>query len=73
MFLQPLMPAAQMVMFVWLVVRAMVREQWRSVIVESGALSVMTAGAEMMLQWFASSWDSREQVGCDVVEGLATY
>ena len=49
------MPAAQMVMFVWLVVRAVVREQWRSVIVESGALSVMTAGTGMMLQWSANN------------------
>ena len=57
------MPAVQMVLLVWLVVKAVVREQWRSVIVESGALSVMTAGAGMMLQWFASSWDFREQVG----------
>ena len=56
-------------------VRTMLREQWRSVIVESGALSVITAiawvaalaGAGMMLQWSANSWDSREQVGCDVV------
>jgi len=72
MCLQPLMPAVEMVLFVWLVVRA-VRGQLRSVIVESGALSVMTAGAEMMLQWFASSWDTREQVGCDVVEGSVTY
>ena len=64
---QPMMPAAQMVLFVWLVVRAMVREQWRSVIVESGALSVMTTGTGMMLQWSANSWDSREQVGCVVV------
>ena len=61
------MPAVQMVLFVWLVVRAVVREQWRSVIVESGALSVMTAGTGMMLQWSVSSWDSREQVGCVVV------
>ena len=57
------MLAAQMVLYVWLVVKAMVRGQWRSVIVESGALSVMTAGTGMMLQWSASSWDSREQVG----------
>ena len=41
----------------------MVRGQWRSVIVESGALSVMTTGTGMMLQWSASSWDTREQVG----------
>ena len=58
------MPAVQMVLFVWLVVRAIVRGQWRSVIVESGALSVMTTGTGMMLQWSANSWDSREQVGC---------
>jgi len=45
-----------------------VRGQWRSVIVESGALSVMTAGTGMMLQWSANSWDFREQVGCDVGE-----
>ena len=44
----------------------MVREQWRSVIMESGALSAMTGGAVMMQQWSANSWDSREQVGCDV-------
>ena len=73
MCLQPLMPAVEMVLFIWLVGRTVVRGQLRSVIVESGALSVMTAGAEMMLQWFASSWDTREQVGCDVVEGSATY
>ena len=61
------MPAVQMVLFVWLVVRTVVRGQWRSVIVESGALSVMTTGTGMMLQWSANSWDSREQVGCFVV------
>ena len=64
---QPMMPAVQMVLFVWLVVRVVVRGQWRFVIVESGALSVMTAGAEMMQWWSVSSWDSREQVGCVVV------
>ena len=64
---QPLMPVVEMVLFVWLVVRAVVRGQWRSVIVESGALSVMTAGTGMMLQWSANSWNSREQVGCVVV------
>ena len=48
-----------MVLFVWLVV---MREQWRSVIVESGALSAMIAGTVMMQQWSANSWDSREQV-----------
>ena len=58
------MPTVQMVLFVWLVVKAMLRGQWRSVIVESGVLSVMTAGAGMMLQWSVSSWDSREQVCC---------
>ena len=58
------MPAAQMVPFVWLVVRTVVRGQWRSVIVGSGVLSVMTAGTGMMLQWSVSSWDSREQVSC---------
>ena len=57
------MLAAQMVLFVWLVVRAMVRGQWRCVTVESGALSVMTAGTAMMQQLSANSWDSREQVG----------
>ena len=62
-----MMLAAQMVVFVWLVVRAILREQWRCVIVESGALSVMTAGTVMMLQWSVNSWGSREQVGCDVV------
>ena len=46
----------------------MLREQWRSVIVGSGALSVMTAGTGMMLQWSVSSWDSREQVSGDVGE-----
>ena len=61
------MLAAQMVLYVWLVVKAMVRGQWRSVIVESGALSVMTTGIAMMLQSSANSWDSREQVGCVVV------
>ena len=57
------MAAVQMVLFVWLVVRAVLRGQWRSVIVESGALSVMTAGTGLMLQWSVNSWDSREQVG----------
>ena len=60
------MPTVWMVSFIWLVVRAEVRGQWRFVIVESGALSVMTAGTAMMLQWSANSWDSREQVGCDM-------
>ena len=58
------MPAAQMVLFVWLVVRAVLRGQWKSVIAESGVLSVMTAGAGLMLQWSVSSWDSKEQVSC---------
>ena len=40
----------------------MQRVQWRSVIVESGALSVMIAGTGMMLQWSVNSWGSREQV-----------
>ena len=61
------MPAAQMVLYVWSVVRAVVRGQWRSVIVESGALSVITTGTAMMQWWSVSSWDSREQVGCVVV------
>ena len=58
-----MMPAVEMVLFVWLVVRAMARGQWRSVIVEFGALSVMTTGTGMMLQWSANSLDTREQVG----------
>ena len=62
MFFQPLMLAVQMVLFVWLVVRTVLRGQWRSVIVESGALSVMTTGTGIMLQWSANSWDTREQV-----------
>ena len=45
----------------------MVRGQWRSVIVESGALSVMIAGMGMMQQWCVNSWDSREQVSYVVV------
>ena len=49
------MQAAQMVLYVWLVVKAMVRGQWRSVIVESGALSVMIAGTGMVLQWSANN------------------
>ena len=61
------MPAVQMALFVWLVVRTVLRGQWRSVIVESGALSVMTTGTAMMLQWSVSSWDSREQVCCFAV------
>ena len=44
----------------------MLRELWKSVSVESGAQSVMKAGIVMMLQWCASSWDSREQVNCNV-------
>ena len=56
------MPAVQMVLYVWSVVRAVVRGQWRSVIAGSGALSVMTTGTGMMQQWSANSWDSREQV-----------
>ena len=68
------MPVAQMVLFVWLVVRAILRGQWRSVIMESGALSVMIAGTVMMQQWCVNNWDSREQVGCmgDVDYNLAT-
>ena len=62
-FFQFLVPAVQMVLFVWLVVKAILKGQWRSVIVESGALSVMTAGTAMMPRWSANSWDPREQVG----------
>ena len=61
------MLAAQMVLFVWLAVRAILRGQWRCVTVESGALSVMITGTGMMLQWSVNNWDSREQVGCDAV------
>ena len=56
------MPAVQMVLFVWLVVKAIVRGQWRSVIGESGALSVIMTGTRMMLQSSVNSWDFREQV-----------
>ena len=56
------MPAVQTVLFVWLVVRTIPKGQWRSVIEESGALSVMMAGTGMMLQWSVNSWGSREQV-----------
>ena len=56
-----------MVLLVWLVVGTVVRGLWRSVIVESGALSVMMAGMGMMQQLSASSWDSREQVSYIVV------
>ena len=58
------MIAVQMVLFVWLVVRAILRGQWRSVIVESGARSVMMAGVTVVQQWSVNNWDSREQVGC---------
>ena len=58
------MQVVQMAEFVWLVVRAMLRELWRSVWVESGALYVMTAGALMMQLLSANSWDSKEQVRC---------
>ena len=61
-----------MVLFVWLVVKAVVRGQWISVMMESGVLSVMTAGTGMMLQWSANSWDFREQVNCDIGEGSVT-
>ena len=64
---QPLMPAAQMVLFVWLLVRAILRGQWRSAIMESGALPAMTAGTGMMLQWSINSWGSREQVSWEIV------
>ena len=63
------MPAVQMVLFVWLVVRTILRGQWRCVIVESGALSVMMAGVTIMQQWSVNSWGSREQVCCDVRVG----
>ena len=56
-----------MVLLVWLVVKTVVRGQWRSVIVESGALSVMITGTTMMQQWCVNSWDSREQVSYIVV------
>ena len=42
----------------------MLRELWRSVWVESGALYVMTAGIGMMQLSSANSWDSKEQVRC---------
>ena len=66
-YFQSLIPAVQMVLLVWLVARPILRELWRSVIVESGALSVITAGTAMMQQWSVSSGDSRQQVGCNVV------
>ena len=44
----------------------MLRGLWNSVSVECGAQSVMRAGIVMMLQWCASSWDSKEQVNCNV-------
>ena len=56
------MPAVQTVLFVWLVVRTIPKGQWRSVIVESGALSVMIAGTATMQQWSVNNWGSREQV-----------
>ena len=56
-----------MVLFVWLVGKTMVRGRWRCVIVESGALSVITTGTGMMLQWSVNSCDTRKQVGCDVL------
>ena len=58
------MQPAQMVLFVCLVVRAMLRELWRSVWVESGALFVMTGGVGIMQQLSANSWGSKEQVRC---------
>ena len=57
---QLLMLVVKMVLFVWLVV---MKEQWRSVIVECGALSAMRAGTAIVLQWSVNNWDSREQVG----------
>ena len=60
------MPAVQVVLFVWLVVRAVQRGLWNSVSVGSGAQSVIRAGVVVMLQWCASSWDSREQVTCSI-------
>ena len=50
-------------------VRAILRGQWRSVIVECGALSAMMAGTAMLQQWSVNNWGSREQVGCDVRVG----
>ena len=44
----------------------MLRGLWNSVSVESGAQSVMKAGVVMMQQSCASSWDSKEQVNCNV-------
>jgi len=40
----------------------MEREQWKSVLVKSGALCAITAGVALMQQWSASSWVTREQV-----------
>ena len=56
------MQVVQMALYICLVVRAMLRELWRSVWVESGALFVMTAGVGMMQQLSANSWGSKEQV-----------
>ena len=44
----------------------MLRGMLRSVSVGSGAQSVMKAGVVVMLQWCANSWDSREQVNCNI-------
>ena len=51
----------------------MLRGQWRSVIVESGALSVMTGGTGMMQQWSVNSWGFREQVGSALETSTAVH
>jgi len=61
------MPVVKMALYIWLVVRAMLRELWRSVWAESGALFVMTAGMGMMQQLSANSWGSKEQVRCFIL------
>ena len=43
----------------------MLRGLLKSVSMECGALSVMTAGARRKQQWCANSLVSREQVSCD--------
>ena len=72
-FFQPLIPGVLMVLFVWLVGKTMVRGRWRCVIVKSGALSVITTGTGMMLQWSVNSCDTRKQVGCDVLATVSAF
>ena len=59
--------ALPMVTFVLLEEQTSMRVEWRSVITDSGGLSVMTHGAHQMLGWPVDSLATQELVGFTIL------